>query len=67
MTITGAGSLSVDYGFNQTAGVTVAAPTIFGAGGSGFDVTVTSASGQAFNYDSERGTVAAGPADGAAG
>ena len=48
MTITGAGSLDTNYGFNQTAGVTYAAPTIYavnGVAGAGFDITVTSASG----------------------
>jgi type IV pilus assembly protein PilA len=61
------GNLDTTYGFNRTTGVTVAAPTIYGTGGSGFDVTVTSASTAQFNYDSERGTVEAGAADGAAG
>ena len=66
MTITGAGSLEADYGYNPGGNATVSALTIYG-GGDGFDVTVTSASGAAFNYDSARGTVAPGAADGAAG
>ena len=61
-----------DYGFNQTAGVTVAAPTIYAAGtpavaGAGFDVQITSAAGTVYNYDSERGTVAPGTANGTPG
>lgn len=59
-------NLESDYGYNPGGKATVSAPTIYG-GGDGFDVTVTSASGAKFNYDSARGTVADGPADGAAG
>lgn len=61
-------ALTGNYGFNQSGANTVAAPTIYAVGGTanaGFDVTVTSASGAVFNYDSERGTVANGAADGA--
>jgi len=61
-------TLTTTYGFNPTAGVTVPAnPNLFAVGGvagAGFDITITSASGQAYNYDSERGTVAEGAADG---
>ncbi len=62
--------LTADYGFNPSGNNTVANPTIYavdGQAGQGFDVTITSASGQAVNYDSERGTVADGAANGTPG
>jgi type IV pilus assembly protein PilA len=64
------GNLDTNYGFNRSGKNTVGAATVYavnGVAGAGFDVTITSASGTAFNYDSERGTVAQGAADGAPG
>src|SRR5215208_1020122 len=58
--------LESEYGYNPGGNATVSAPTIYGDG-DGFDVTVTSASGTQFNYDSARGTVGDGPANGVAG
>jgi type IV pilus assembly protein PilA len=59
-------TLQGTYGYNPSGNNTVAEPTIYG-GGDGFDVTVTSASGNDFNYDSDRGTVEDGAADGVSG
>lgn len=70
MTVTGTGSLEDKYGFNPSGNNTIATPTIYAVNstaGAGFDVTITSASGAKFNYDSERGTVADGAANGTPG
>jgi type IV pilus assembly protein PilA len=58
------------YGYNPGGKATVAEPTVYaigGTAGAGFDITVTSASGAQFNYDSDRGTVAPGAANGTPG
>jgi len=62
-------NLQSDYGYNPSGNNAVAEPTIYGTGGSGFDITVGADNGDGddFNYDSDRGTVADGAANGISG
>lgn len=55
-------TLEEDYGYNPSGNNQVDELTVYDDG-NGFYVTVTSAAGNEFNYDSNRGTVEAGSAD----